>query len=177
MKIIKVAAIFLAVVTCNGIYSQSVLAFEKEVFELQACLKATGYDPGNLDGSYSDKTKEALEQFQKDGEYAVTGRLTPEVKNRLCDGVDFKNYKVEIRGKLFGILAPSDGRMRFYLEVGNDIYDLRFSRASQFVGSEDGTFSVGEFYDVLGTIGTRSFIIKAVGTIDVLRTTYVGERY
>lgn len=98
---------------------QNAIAYDQNTFEIQACLKSKGYKPGALDGVHGNSTGNALKQFQSNEGLQVTGRLAPEVKDRLCEGVDLEDFPVELRGKMNGLFIPGT-KMRFYLIVGND---------------------------------------------------------
>ncbi len=54
-----------------------------EVMEIQALLKKIGYDPGPIDGIYGQKTKEAVEAFQRDNNLAVDGIIGPQTFDKM----------------------------------------------------------------------------------------------
>lgn len=45
--------------------------------DVQAALKRAGFDPGPVDGKMGDKTREAIERFQRAKRLKVTGSATP----------------------------------------------------------------------------------------------------
>lgn len=47
------------------------------VREMQERLEELGFEPGKIDGQYSDATASALERFQKDAGYTVDGSVAP----------------------------------------------------------------------------------------------------
>jgi len=49
------------------------------VQEIQRQLSARGYNPGAADGRLSERTRKAIEQFQRDQGGAVDGRATGEL--------------------------------------------------------------------------------------------------
>ena len=56
------------------------------VKEAQMALRQKGYDPGAIDGSMGNETREALKKFQRDANLDVTGTLNPATAQKL--GVD-----------------------------------------------------------------------------------------
>lgn len=50
---------------------------EEDVRKLQEALKKLGYDPGDIDGKWGEKTKAALKKFQKDRELPDDGIAGP----------------------------------------------------------------------------------------------------
>lgn len=53
------------------------------VMRVQAALYSRGYDPGAIDGEFSDATKSALRQFQSTNGLQVTGKMTTETLTAL----------------------------------------------------------------------------------------------
>ncbi|MGH8536010.1 MAG: YCF48-related protein [Gammaproteobacteria bacterium] len=54
-----------------------------EIPEVQRLLRYLGYDPGPGDGQHGEKTRAAIEKFQRDANLLVDGKLTKELRERL----------------------------------------------------------------------------------------------
>jgi len=53
------------------------------IMRVQAALYARGYDPGAIDGEYTESTKLALRKFQNTYGLEVTGKMTTQTMNAL----------------------------------------------------------------------------------------------
>ena len=53
------------------------------VYEVQKLLDQQGYDPGAVDGVFGDRTARAIRSYQQNNDMKVTGRITPELVDRL----------------------------------------------------------------------------------------------
>ena len=56
---------------------QMVVPMDERIIELQKKLKEAGYDPGKIDGIWGEKTRAALNAFQKDNGLAQTSPWEP----------------------------------------------------------------------------------------------------
>lgn len=82
----KVLAIFL--VLCTLCISASALSLSsgssgETVRQLQQALKDKGYDPGEIDGIFGSRTKQAVLAFQKDNGLAADGIAGPKTLSAL----------------------------------------------------------------------------------------------
>jgi peptidoglycan hydrolase-like protein with peptidoglycan-binding domain len=55
---------------------------------VQTSLKDRGYDPGAVDGSWGNKTSQALKQYQEDMQIPVTGWIDIETADMLFNGIE-----------------------------------------------------------------------------------------
>ncbi|CQR46454.1 Carboxy-terminal processing protease CtpB precursor [Paraliobacillus sp. PM-2] len=56
---------------------------DDNIANAQVILKGLGYDPGREDGYFSEKTKVAIKNYQKDNKLKVSGELTNETAEKL----------------------------------------------------------------------------------------------
>ena len=68
----------------------------EEVKKLQQTLKDSGYDVGNVDGIYGQKTKEAVEKYQKDNGLKVDGIAGAETLSKLGISANVTNSDTDI---------------------------------------------------------------------------------
>jgi carboxyl-terminal processing protease len=57
----------------------------------QIHLRAFGFDPGPIDGIYTDQTQGAVRAYQTTYGLSVSGQLDHETRQQLLPGVDFQN--------------------------------------------------------------------------------------
>ncbi len=58
-------------------------AFDPDVYQIQKKLADLGYNPGQLDGIWGQKTKEAVKAFQRDNGLAASGEIDQATKAKL----------------------------------------------------------------------------------------------
>jgi len=61
----------------------STAASSTQVRAMQEALKSKGFDPGPIDGIYGPQTANAVKEYQRSENLAVTGRANPETLNKL----------------------------------------------------------------------------------------------
>lgn len=66
---------------------RSELEYRPEIAQAQELLGKAGFSPGKVDGRLGQKTKSAVEQFQKSKNMAVTGEVDGDTMKRLADFV------------------------------------------------------------------------------------------
>lgn len=61
--------------------------FDADIAQAQELLEKAGYSPGKVDGLFGQKTRSAIEQFQKTSGMVVTGTVDDQVLKRLAQAV------------------------------------------------------------------------------------------
>lgn len=59
---------------------------DPDVAQIQTALRKAGYDPGPVDGKIGDRTKQALQKFQKDNGLEPDGVAGPRTRAKLLAG-------------------------------------------------------------------------------------------
>ncbi len=78
MKISQSLTITLIVVLALEVVIVKASGYDSLAFQVQKALEILNYKPGATDGIWGKKTKEALEQFERDHGLPLTGRLNPQ---------------------------------------------------------------------------------------------------
>lgn len=67
-----------------------------DVMEIQSLLKKLGYNPGPIDGVFGNRTKEAVQQFQRDNDLTADGIIGPKTNKVLLKFMlGFENYTIK----------------------------------------------------------------------------------
>lgn len=93
------------------------------VAELQGLLVAKGYDPGQVDGVFGPRTRQAVLAFQTDHHLEIDGIAGPETWGALIDGVpqdDTGAHLVNLRRDVLAFAAAEAAKGRSHAP-GNDI--------------------------------------------------------
>ena len=87
LGVMKKIIFFLPVIILwSGLFwSESVAAFDQDLFEAQKKLEELGYDPGKPDGIRGKKTTNAIKLFQEEIGVPATGRLDQQTKDKLTN--------------------------------------------------------------------------------------------
>ena len=65
---------------------------DPKILFIQSSLKLLGYDPGPMDGLYGNKTKYAIQLFQRMNSIKVTGYFDYQTKYKLLSKLNEKNF-------------------------------------------------------------------------------------
>lgn len=78
--------------------------------QLQARLKQLGYDPGPLDGVYSDKMKEAVIEFQHHNQLETDGVVGPKTLQALGFDPQLHDPRPGRQTRRGGAFSPTKGK-------------------------------------------------------------------
>ena len=81
----------------------------QQEFEIQACLKARGFDPGPLDGLPGKKTAAAISAYQESRGIPDSSPLPEQGVEILCDGVDISKFQMVRKSTEFNRTRTSGG--------------------------------------------------------------------
>ncbi len=95
----KIFAVFLILCTlCLSVSAVSLSSGSsgETVKQLQQALKDNGYDPGNIDGIFGSRTRQAVQNFQRDNGLVVDGIAGPKTLSALGITVSNTNNSSDI---------------------------------------------------------------------------------
>jgi len=97
----------------------------EDVSHMQGALHHLGYELGEVDGQFGDKTEHAVMAFQKDNHLKVDGDFGPVTKGTLENAVKRLQFELHHQGYDVGIEHPVDGHLGPYTAHGISEFQRR----------------------------------------------------